>query len=174
MRITLGTTQYRWTPGSRTINVWTDTPYNSDTAGWPPSRWLETDVISFGYDKPDNTTTAIDALGAIITRLTDEAMDRHPAGRDTVSRPEQENTMNIHRDTSGELALTPRWSKCVICGQATSQPPVCFDLRCERAYEERDVVTPCPNCNGHGDTGPVYDPDPCCYCRGTGIIEQEK
>lgn len=27
----------------------------------------------------------------------------------------------------------------------------------------------CPNCNGHGDTGPAYDPDVCGACRGTGV-----
>lgn len=45
--------------------------------------------------------------------------------------------MALYRDLSGEIAITPRWTKCAICGQATSQPPVCCDLRCEMAYENR-------------------------------------
>jgi len=27
----------------------------------------------------------------------------------------------------------------------------------------------CESCNGHGDTGPAYEPDPCGVCRGTGL-----
>lgn len=42
----------------------------------------------------------------------------------------------IQRDSSGELALPPRWSKCVICGYSTPQPPVCGDLRCEMEWEK--------------------------------------
>lgn len=57
-----------WQPGSRTINV-----YDTRT------MW-ETDCISFGYDKPDNSTTQLDMLSALLSRLIDEAMDRHPAG----------------------------------------------------------------------------------------------
>lgn len=40
----------------------------------------------------------------------------------------------IHGD-EGDLA--PRWGKCQVCGQATSQPPVCWDLRCETEWEKR-------------------------------------
>ena len=71
MRITIGTTQYRWNPGSRTINVWSDTPYTAEQAGWPLSRWLETDVMSFGYDKPDNSTTQTEAIAVILRSLED-------------------------------------------------------------------------------------------------------
>jgi hypothetical protein len=45
--------------------------------------------------------------------------------------------MSIYRDMSGEIGLAPRWGKCRICGQATSQPPVCWDLRCEIEWEKR-------------------------------------
>jgi hypothetical protein len=38
----------------------------------------------------------------------------------------------VHGD---EIALAPRWGKCRVCGQATSQPPVCWDLRCEIEWE---------------------------------------
>lgn len=86
MRITIGTTQYRWTPGCRTINIWTDTPYIGEGKVW--TRWLETDVISFGYDKPDNSTTQLEMLDVLIHHLVDAAIDRHPAGRDTVSQDE--------------------------------------------------------------------------------------
>lgn len=43
------------------------------------------------------------------------------------------NTLTGEDDT-----LTARWTKCRVCGQATSQPPVCWDLRCEIAYEDRE------------------------------------
>lgn len=69
MRITIGSTQYRWTPGSRTINIWTDVPYIGEGNVW--SRWLETDAISFGYDKPDNSTTPLEALAVILRRMED-------------------------------------------------------------------------------------------------------
>lgn len=29
------------------------------------------------------------------------------------------------------IDVPPRWTTCVVCGNPTSQPPVCFDLRCE-------------------------------------------
>lgn len=30
-----------------------------------------------------------------------------------------------------------RWSRCVICGMPTAQPPVCFDLLCEIEINRR-------------------------------------
>ncbi len=38
---------------------------------------------------------------------------------------------------SGEMSHPAHWSKCVICGGTTSQPPVCADLRCESELEKR-------------------------------------
>ena len=82
MRIALGPDTYaEWTPGARTINYWHFTPYIGDTGGWEESRWINYDCSSFGYGKPDNTTTQIEASDVIIRRLIDDAMDRHPAGR---------------------------------------------------------------------------------------------
>lgn len=146
MRITHGTTQYRWTPGSRTINVWTDTPYTTEQAGWPLSRWLETDVMSFGYDKPDNTTTAIDALACIINSLVDDAMGRHPAGRNTVLQDDPDLTGNC--DICGNpYDIGSRFDHCGECGcchlccYCTDRCPACGDL---------------PDyCQGHG---PIADP----------------
>lgn len=46
-------------------------------------------------------------------------------------------TMALYMNTSGELAITPRPSKCVICGMPTDQPPVCYDLRCEDTLNRR-------------------------------------
>ena len=76
MRIALGPDTYaEWTPGARTINYYTFivTP----TEGF----WQNYDCSSFGYKKPDNTTTQIEAIDVIIRRLIDAAMDRHPTGR---------------------------------------------------------------------------------------------
>lgn len=80
MRINYSPTRYaEWQPQTRTINLWERVP------GY--AFHLEVDVISFGYDKPDNTTTAIDALDALIRRLIDDGMMRHPAGRDRCPCP---------------------------------------------------------------------------------------
>ena len=80
MRIALGPDTYaEWTPGARTINYWHLTPYIA--GGWEGRRWINYDCSSFGYKKPDNTTTQIEAIDVIIRRLVDAAMDRHPAGR---------------------------------------------------------------------------------------------
>lgn len=45
--------------------------------------------------------------------------------------------MALYRDSSGEIAITPRWTKCVICKMPTSQPPVCCSPICEGQYERR-------------------------------------
>lgn len=44
----------------------------------------------------------------------------------------------IHGD---ESPIKDRWTKCVVCGQPTSQPPVCWDLRCEYELESRDQLS---------------------------------
>jgi hypothetical protein len=43
----------------------------------------------------------------------------------------------IFRDSSGELALAARWTKCSVCGSPSPQPPVCDDLMCEIEYDRR-------------------------------------
>lgn len=45
----------------------------------------------------------------------------------------------LYRDSSGELAITPRWGKCAVCGEETSQPPVCWSYSCEMEFERRAV-----------------------------------
>ena len=39
--------------------------------------------------------------------------------------------------TIPEYDMPPRWTTCVVCGNATSQPPVCHDLRCENEHYNR-------------------------------------
>lgn len=41
-----------------------------------------------------------------------------------------------YRDASGEIAIEPTWTRCVVCNSPTAQPPVCFDLRCEMAIQD--------------------------------------
>lgn len=75
-----------------------------------------------------------------------------------------------YRDSSGEIAITPRWTKCVICGHATSQPPVCWDYKCEQELERLTAAT-CPGC-GYKVDGPVWGPDSLCRdCYEAGIPE---
>lgn len=50
--------------------------------------------------------------------------------------------MATYRDSSGEIAITPRWGKCLICEAPTSQPPVCYDLTCELEYEAQFIHEP--------------------------------
>jgi hypothetical protein len=39
--------------------------------------------------------------------------------------------------TIPEYDMPPRWTTCAVCGNATSQPPVCHDLRCENEHYNR-------------------------------------
>lgn len=65
MRITINDTTYaEWWTGSRTINIYTMEPYSGPSAFWGP-RWANTDCISFGYDKPDNSTTQLEMLAVL-------------------------------------------------------------------------------------------------------------
>ena len=44
----------------------------------------------------------------------------------------------MYRDLSGEMRLPNRWSRCVICGGPTAQPPVCYDGVCEIAFDKME------------------------------------
>lgn len=67
MKFALGPDTYaEWTPGARTINYWHFTLYAGDTGGWEEGRWVNYDCSSFGYDKPDNSTTQLEALAVIL------------------------------------------------------------------------------------------------------------
>lgn len=74
MRITINPTTYaEWWTGSRTINIYTLEQYVGNDAAvraWGP-RWANTDCISFGYDKPDNSTTQIEMLAVLLRHLDD-------------------------------------------------------------------------------------------------------
>lgn len=49
-----------WHPGARTINLWTDRDFI-----------VNNDCISFGYDKPDNSTTQIEMLDVLMRHIED-------------------------------------------------------------------------------------------------------
>lgn len=82
MRIAISPDRYaEWDRGSRTINLFTLTPYAGDRALYWGPRWVNDDVISFGYEEPTRMrVTQIKMLDALLSRLVDEAVFRHPAG----------------------------------------------------------------------------------------------
>lgn len=43
--------------------------------------------------------------------------------------------------TIPSVDVPPRWTRCVVCGNPTSQPPVCHDLRCEVDHYGHDYET---------------------------------
>ena len=74
MRITINPTTYaEWWTGARTINIYTLEQYTGNdpaVRAWGP-RWANTDCISFGYDKPDNSTTQVEMLDVLIRHIND-------------------------------------------------------------------------------------------------------
>jgi len=73
MKFTITPNAYaEWTPGSRTINYYAFTIFYTFDGQPIEGRWVNYDCASFGYDKPDNSTTALEAL-AVIMRNYPEA-----------------------------------------------------------------------------------------------------
>lgn len=133
MRINISTTKYaEWTPGARTINIYEYDSFStqSDTRY---IGWANTDCISFGYDLRDNSTTQIHAVAVLLRHLIDDAMDRHPAGRDTVSHDDPDLIGNC--DICGNpYDIGSRFDHCGDCGcchlccYCTDRCPACGDL----------------------------------------------
>ena len=37
------------------------------------------------------------------------------------------------------IDVPARWTRCVVCGNPTAQPPVCFDLHCETEHYGKEA-----------------------------------
>jgi hypothetical protein len=67
VKIALDSDAYaEWHPGARTINYYRFTMYEGDTHGFAAGRWVNYGSSSFGYHKPDNSTTQIEMLDVLI------------------------------------------------------------------------------------------------------------